>query len=187
MFKAEWPDRSGLHFEKLHPIVGFDINSWGLEVCSLVTGGLGASKCLPLLSAGLCGAEGTALPVGGNREAKSFHKEVFSTGCGFAKLEPALLGGRGPLTEGVRAEAAGDGEAVWSGEASSWEEAVGWSAVFSWFPQSPGGCAEPLGRCCDEGQVGRAVLSPRTAPPLGSGARRAKPKHFLDLELEANS
>lgn len=129
----------------------------------------GASKCLPLLSARLCGTEGTALPVGGNREAESFHKEVFSTGRGFAKLEPALPGGRGPLTEGARAEAAGDGEAVRSGEASSWEEAVGWSAVFSWFPQSPGGCAEPLGRCCDEGQVGRAAPSP-------------EPLHLWDLE-----
>lgn len=165
------------------------VNSWGLAACSLVTGGLQA------LSDSLCflqGCVGQKVPscLWGQASGKlspSQHKEVFSKGCGRAAIEPAVPGDRVPLAEG----------APHRGCRGTWrqrglEDVVGGrrhcaGPPFSHgSPQSPRGCVEPVRGCCDEGQVGRAVSSPRTSLTLGCGARLAKLKHFLDLELQAN-
>lgn len=96
MFKAEWHDRSDLHFEKLYLVIVLASHSWGPEVGLLVTGwggglqGPGDFLCFLRGSAGQ-----QALPClgggGGGRElSPSQHKEVFPADCDLAELEPPL-------------------------------------------------------------------------------------------------
>lgn len=61
------------------------------------------ASCRALQGRGHC----LALGVGDRELSPSLHKEVFPADFGFAELEPALPGGQGPLTEGVRADTVG--------------------------------------------------------------------------------